>query len=648
MEATLNLALLGQPNSGKSTLFNGLTGGHQHVGNWPGKTVEKKTGTFTANGTRYSVCDLPGTYSLSAQSEEERVTQTFIENGDADVVCVMVDASQLSRSLYMLADFAGANVPCVLVLNMMDVAEGQGKRIDAALLEQRLGIPVVPFVANDRAGYDALTAAVDRAASEHLLIDDTVIADLYARESPEWRATYDALGEGQDSRFGRVWQAASRLGRSEKGAIAVAAARFAWVDQLLAGVQTQVGTQPRFLAKLDAALLSPRWGKLASVLVMLVGFVASMICAVPMFGIGSVVNMAAAPVGSALMSAGVSPFVSELVMALITVIYFCISMAGFVFGVTFVFGVLEEVGIVSRVSYVFDNTMARLGLQGKVIMPFMMSLGCTMAGAAGSRVVDSWGQRILTIALAWAVPCGATFAVIPTLGIAFFGFGGMIAIMLAIFVMMGLVMALVARVFGPRLNPESGRTGLVMELPPYHKPKVKPLLAMALRRAWAIFKRAARMIFLVAFVFWALSYSPTGDAAGSLLYRFGKAIEPVTRVFGLGWQTTLAFISSMFSKEAVLGVLAALYSGVDASLWTASTGSTSQFLMLDTLRAQISGPEALAFMFAVTFNVPCVMALSTTFSETHSLKWTAIIGLFYICLALVICFLVYHVAVLVM
>ena len=322
MEATLSLALLGQPNSGKSTLFNGLTGGHQHVGNWPGKTVERKTGTFTANGTSYTVCDLPGTYSLSAQSEEERVTRGFIESGEADVVCVMVDASQLSRSLYMLADFAGANVPCVLVLNMMDVAESQGKRIDAGLLERRLGIPVVPFVANDHAGYDTLTAAVDRAASEHLVVDDVAIAGLYAQEFPEWRAVYDAMGDEQGGRFGRVWRAASRIGGTEKGAIAVAAARFAWVDQLLSGVQTQVGVQPRFLAKLDAALLSPRWGKLASVCVMLVGFVASMICAVPMFGIGSMVNMAAAPVGNALMSVGVSPFVSELVMALITVMIF--------------------------------------------------------------------------------------------------------------------------------------------------------------------------------------------------------------------------------------------------------------------------------------------------------------------------------------
>lgn len=647
MEATLNLALLGQPNSGKSTLFNGLTGARQHVGNWPGKTVEKKTGEFTANGTSYTVCDLPGAYSLSAMSEEERVTRDYIESGNVDVVCLMVDASQLSRSLYMLADFAGADVPCVLVLNMMDVARDQGRQINADLLQQRLGVPVVPFVANEKAGYNTLTDAVDKAAAEHLVVDDSQIAQLYAQYSPEWQEAFDAT-PAADGKFGRAWLAASKAGESQSGAVNCASARFAWVDALLDGVQVQTEMRSKFLDKLDSALLSARWGKLASALVLLLGFGASMVCALPIMVAGMGVQALAGPLGAALTSVGVSGFVADLVVGMITVLYFSISMAGFVFGVTFVFGVLEEIGIVSRVSYAFDNTMAKLGLQGKVVMPFMMSLGCTMAGVAGSRVVDTWGQRILTIALAWAVPCGATFAVIPTLGIAFFGFGGMLCVMLLIFALMVLVMVIVAKVFGGKLNPVEGRTGLVMEMPPYHKPKVKQLLVMALRRAWNIFKRAIRVVFLVAFVFWLLSYSPSGEASGSVLYGFGQAIEPFTRLFGLGWQTFLAFVSSMISKEAVLGVLAVLYSGVDANLWSATTGDVSQFLALDSLVQQVPAAEALAFMIAVTFNVPCLMALSTTYSETHSLKWTLIVGLFYICMALVLCGIVYHIAVLVM
>ena len=157
------VALLGQPNSGKSTLFNALTGMRQHVGNWPGKPVEKKEGSFKHNGADYLVVDLPGTYSLSANSDEEIITRDYIASGKADVVCILADSSQLERSLYMLADYAGITVPCFLVLNMSDVAKEQGKTIDAAELEKKLGIPVVLFSAPDIKAYDGFYSALERA-----------------------------------------------------------------------------------------------------------------------------------------------------------------------------------------------------------------------------------------------------------------------------------------------------------------------------------------------------------------------------------------------------------------------------------------------------------------------------------------------------
>ena len=147
------IALLGQPNSGKSTLFNGLTGSRQHVGNWPGKTVERKDGSFVHKGTTYKIIDLPGTYSLSANSDEEVVTRNYIASGQADVVCILADASQLNRSLFMLADYAGIRVPVVLLLNMMDVAKSQGKQIDTDGIAKSLGVPVVPLVAADKKEY---------------------------------------------------------------------------------------------------------------------------------------------------------------------------------------------------------------------------------------------------------------------------------------------------------------------------------------------------------------------------------------------------------------------------------------------------------------------------------------------------------------
>lgn len=160
------IALLGQPNSGKSTLFNALTGARQRVGNWPGKTVEKKEGYYDKDGVRFRVADLPGSYSLSANSEEEIITRDFIASGQADVVCILADSSQLSRSLFMLADYVGIQCPAILLLNLMDVAEAQGKTVDAAKLEEKLGIPVIPFVAADKKHYDKFFDAIDKALEE--------------------------------------------------------------------------------------------------------------------------------------------------------------------------------------------------------------------------------------------------------------------------------------------------------------------------------------------------------------------------------------------------------------------------------------------------------------------------------------------------
>ena len=169
-ENTPVIALLGQPNSGKSTIFNMITGSHQHVGNWPGKTVDQKEGEFHYNGQRMILADLPGSYSLSAGSDEEVITRDYITSGNADLVLVMADASQLKRSLYMLADFAGTPVPAVLVLNMMDVAKGQGIVLDTAKLAQKLGIPVVPMSAIRKKDYQTLYRTIETALTEKPLI----------------------------------------------------------------------------------------------------------------------------------------------------------------------------------------------------------------------------------------------------------------------------------------------------------------------------------------------------------------------------------------------------------------------------------------------------------------------------------------------
>ena len=317
-------------------------------------------------------------------------------------------------------------------------------------------------------------------------------------------------------------------------------------------------------------------------------------------------------------------------------------MSGFVLGVTFVFSVIEEVGYMARIAFVFDSLMTKLGLQGKSICSLLMGFGCTIGGATGTRVIDNWGQRVLTIALVWAVPCAATWSVMPTLAQIFFGKNA-IWVLISILLFMFVVMAVTAKVFGSKLSPKESRSGMIMELPPYHKPKWKNIFRTTLSKAWDIFVRAIKVISVVSIVFWLLAYTSDGNVENSIIYKCGTFIEPFTKLFGLSWQTFMAFIASAISKEAVLGVLSALYaeSGDVISSTLGSAGTSAN--LGEILPQVISKAEALAFIFATTFNVPCLVALASTHIECHSLKWTILIVLYYTAMALLLSCVIYHI-----
>ena len=660
------IALLGQPNSGKSTVFNTLTGAHQHVGNWPGKTVEKVEGEFTRNGVKYLVADLPGTYSLSANSDEEIVTRDYIASGGAELTCILADASQLERSLFMLADYAGINTPAMLVLTMTDVSKAQGKSVDAEKLSQKLGIPVVSLVAPDKKSYGSFYQALEESMKAPKRLSANALTTVY--ESGGQKAAYEKAlslvpADGIDQ-YSPAWLAAKLLegdsvvahkvsAVSDKeavkaflagnpdGSLYTSDCKFAWIENILSGVVTKTKKDSQLLTRFDRAAISKRWGKAIAIGIVLLGIILSMVVAAPIMTVGGQIPTLLYPLVESIgLPAWLTSFINGTI---VTALGWVFSMAGFVFGINLVFGLLEEVGYMARVSYVFDNTMNKLGLQGKSIMPMLVSFGCTIGGAAGTRVIDSYGQRILTIALAWAVPCGATFAVIPALASSIFGGMGAIGVMLLIFAIMFLHIMITAKIFGRKLSPVEDRTGLIMELPPYHKPRWGSLLRTTVVRACDVFKKAFVVVVVVAAVFWALAYSGNGDMTGSVLYKFGKAIEPVTKFFGMGWQTFLAFVSSMISKEAVLGVTSVLFTGA-GSIWEATATGAADANIGQIIAASISKPEALAFILAVNFNVPCLMALNATLHETHSAKWTVRIALYYIATALIISCLTYHIA----
>ena len=671
MSKLTTIALLGQPNSGKSTLFNALTGLHQHVGNWPGKTVEKKEGTFTHGGREYALADLPGSYSLSANSDEEVITRDFISSGKADVVCILADSSQLERSLFMTADYVGITVPCFLVLNMSDVAKDQGKKIDAKALEKKLGVPVILFSATDTKSYDPFYAALEKAISSGKTIDASALEEAY-HKIDGYQEIKSLIPDNLIPGYSSMWLAAKAiendpvvtakltnnlpdevmgklksLAGSGKGAIATGECKFAWIDSVLDGAVISSKTSVS-LGKLDRIYTHKFWGKPAVVLTVLLGLIASFIPALPVMGVGMGVDALKGVVATALANAGCPAFVMGLICDVcIQSLSYVIKMLGFVFGVTLVFGMLEEVGVMARISYVFDNTMGKLGLQGKSVMPFLVSFGCTMGGAAGARVIDNWGQKVLTIALAWAVPCGAAWAIIPMLSTVFFGAGAPLIIVALLLVML-LHMWITAKIFGATLVKTKDRYGMIMELPPYHKPKWGALLRYVFGRTKDTFLRVIKVVLLVCVIFWLLSYSGNGNGS-SILYRIGVAIEPVTKLVGLPWQLFLAFIASSVGKEGAVGVISALYTGSDygAAFSQAMSGGGAAANLNEILLANVGRPEALAFIFAITFNLPCVVALAATYQEIHSAKWTAKIALYYTVTALLLAFVAYHVGLLI-
>lgn len=679
MASARTIALLGQPNSGKSTLFNNLTGLHQHVGNWPGKTVERAEGFFTYNGIEYKVVDLPGSYGLSANSEEEVVTRSFIWNGNTDLICILVDASQLERSLYMLADFVGINSPVMLVLNMMDVAEDAGKKIDVKAIEKILGIPVLGFSAAETKRYPEFLKKMESAVTHPTRLDsESLRKELESGENADDKAPValleEALGDLNLGNCESMWIAVKLLendklvwktvkdalpfarrnavetilnsAEGRDGGIATGEAKYRWVAKIVKDTCSEKSFDKVF-GKWDRIATDRLKGKFFAFAIMVVSLIASMILASPGMGIG----LGAQPILQSLVEKlGYATGAPHIVISFINLVLIggtCITicMTSFIFAIVFIFRILEEVGYMARFSYAFDSWLSRLGLHGKAIMPLFSGIGCTAGAVCGTRVLDTRGQRLFALVLLWAIPCGSKVGVVLFLASTFFGSTaplfaiGFVVLIFASFWLSSFL-------FGKKLIPENERVGMIMELPPYHRPHWKMIAAMVGRNTWSIFKKALKMILLVATLFWVLSYSGDGNVENTILYKVGNAIEPVTMFFGMRWELFVSYLGGMFSKEASLGIMSTLFShsGEAFSLVTRVAANEN---LGEAMAKAISKPEALAFLLASMFNVPCVIAMGTTYREAGTLKWIATIVGYYLLISLGLAFIGYHVGLLV-
>jgi len=667
------IALAGQPNTGKSTVFNQLTGAKQHVGNWPGKTVEQKMGTYTYQDTTYHVVDLPGTYSLTANSLEETISRDFIIGEQPNAVIVLVDAAQLERTMYLLAEVLPLPAPVIVALNMMDVAEQEGRRIDVKALEQRIGVPVIPMVAAKKQGVPELIQTIHRLVSEQhprapripavgdaekqtlAQVKDLIVGHIPSAYPPDWVAVKLLEGDTaikslvQQALAPGAWQKLeSLIGQNGDGALTVASARYAWIQQVTreAVSHTAQGSQVR-RGKFDRIATHPVWGIPLAILIMLAAFGVAMVIAMPvmsaaMGGLPYLIEatrqgLAGAPAWiGALLADGLLPGVG---MAL--------AFLGFLFGMFLAIGFVEDIGYLARVAFIGDRFMSRIGLHGKSFLPMLTSLGCNIAGVLGSRVVDSWQQRMMTLVMAPIVPCLAVWGVTGFFSALFFGAAAplvTVALLVTLIAWLAFTGFLFKRLF---IKEEPG--GLIMELPPYHKPNWKTIWNFTWGHTKSFITRGVTLVAGASVVIWALSYLPYGNIETSILGVAGRTIEPAGRLLGLDWRLMVALLASMASKEAALATLGVLY-GISSGVGTTSlTGlilgaeAVEHTAIASAIQASVSPASALAFIFAAFFSVPCLGTLGAIYSETRSWKWTLGATAYYTLAALLAGFLAYHV-----
>ncbi|MGC9346940.1 MAG: ferrous iron transport protein B [Anaerolineae bacterium] len=631
-EGTIVVALAGQPNVGKSTIFNMLTGLSQHVGNWPGKTVERKTGAYAHEGVSLSIVDLPGTYSLSASSVEERIARDYIIHAAPDVVVAVVDAAIPERSLYLLAELMLLPAPIVLALNMMDVAEQEGVQIEPRVLQAALGIPVVPMVATRNRGMREMLDAIIGVAEGTFPYDPrrpTILKDhrevlseliaLVAAYVPEpypvdWVALKLLEGDEeiidllQKATPEEIWAEVHRiLYEHEDAVLDIAGARYAWIARMIraAVVRPKVG-QLGLTSHLDAVLTHPVWGTLALLGILGLVFALTYLIGNPLQGwLDSLLSNLVGTVQGGLQRAGAPVWFSDLIGdGLLGGMGMVVTFLPILIIFFAVLGVLEDTGYMARAAYVTDRFMHLMGLHGKSFLPLLLGFGCNVPAVLGARIIESTRARILTILLAPLVPCAAQLAVVTVLGAALFGQSatfvvwGLVALNLVVLAGLGILMN--------RFVLKGERAVFIMELPLYHLPNLRTIGLYVWRNIIAFLQKAGSVILVASVVVWVLSYFPAqGDVERSYLAMLGRALSPLGRLMGLPWPTLVALLTSFVAKENTIATLGVLYGDFQT--------------VLPTL---LSGPAALAFLVVQMLFVPCVATVAVMRQELHSWRWT--------------------------
>jgi len=588
------IALVGNPNAGKTTLFNALTGARQRVGNWPGVTVEKIEGTLSEHHREHRVVDLPGIYSLDATSEDERIARSYILGHRDHLFINVVDAANLERNLYLTAQILELGVPMLLVLTMSDLAERHGIEIDAAHLGQHLGVPVIAIDGTRDRDLVRLRHAViaqlsgpvqanacirypEAVESAITAIEPRVGTVAGALEAPaRWIATKVLEG---DREIGRLLESAhvfepgeqDRLitaleGRAhEESDILFADARFGFVHGIAEDVMRRRATRESRTERIDRVVMHPLAGIPVFLAVMYSVFWTTIALGgafIDFFDIVGGLFFVEGP-RAALAALGAPSWLTLIIADGIgTGLQTVATFVPIIFAMFFMLAILENSGYMARAAFVTDRVMRKIGLPGKSFVPLMVGFGCTVPAIISTRALESRKDRLMTVFIAPFMSCGARLPVYALFAAAFFpGYPGLVVFSLYL---AGIAVAVLTGLLLKHTLFPGDASHLVMELPPYHTPRIIGTVRQTWARMRSFVKNAGVTIATAVAILSVLNAVPyPGGEGDSVLARVGKFATPVFSSIGIesdNWPATVGLVSGLFAKEAIVGTLNSLYS----------------------------------------------------------------------------------------
>ena len=669
MSSKKTIAIIGNPNSGKTTLFNRLTGSNQHVGNWPGVTVDRKTGHICHDGVGIDIVDLPGIYSLSPYTQEEIIAREFVLSDELDGILNIVDAANIERNLYLTLQLIALGLPMVVALGFMDDVRAQGIEIDCDALSERLGVPVVPISAKKGENMHNLLDGL----AHHMRAPDKQPPYLHGVGAAIRRAAeqlsplplrqcslpfYAAkLLEGDSV----MWKQMDKLNMPQKMRDEI--------NSIAAGMQSHANLTDKEMVLADAlydyieevvraAYKRPKVHK-ATLTERIDKIVLHRVWALPIFAFFMFLMFwcTFGPIGSFLgdgMEYLIQSIISPAIRGGLTAAHtqdwliglVCDGVIGGVGGVLsflpqivilfFFLSVLEDTGYLARVAFIMDTLLRRIGLSGKSFVPMLMGFGCTTPAVMAARTMENDADRRMTIMLTPFMSCGAKLPVYALVAGALFGaHQGLVVISLYV---LGILMGILAGFILKKTIFKEVSSGFVLELPTYRMPSFKGTVLNMWQKAKDFITRAGTLIFLMSVVIWLLqnftpSFAVATSAEDSILGVIGTFIAPIFRPLGFGqWQESVSLLTGLVAKEAVVSTMSVLYgAGGDSAMLSG---------MLSTVFTPLAGYSFLVFTLLY---MPCMSAFATIKREMGGWRWAFGAAAFQTALAYLAAMVIYQV-----